>query len=139
VFELAPRGAAFALIDFVGAASDVTADPWLRGLFPAGARPSRVAGGLQKHKAASFGHASGSTHHRRLSKSWSAPSAAGYPELVDDLLQMAEVEWEHEQYFRRKVANHWLCRVFKLWPDPPPKPQIRHGHTNLKLSGWKAE
>lgn len=65
--------------------------------------------------------------------------AAGHPEFVDDLLQMAEVEWDHELYFRQKVANHWLCKLFRLWPVPPPRAQIRHGYANLLLSGWKAQ
>jgi hypothetical protein len=38
---------------------------------------------------------------------------------------MAEVEWEHERYFREKAAGHRLSRVFQLWPQPPPKESIR--------------
>jgi len=46
-------------------------------------------------------------------------------EFVDCLLTMAEVEWEHEQYFRAKVLSHRLGRLLPIWPPPPPKETIR--------------
>ena len=46
-------------------------------------------------------------------------------EFIDDLLTMAEVEWEHEQYFRSRVLLHPLGRRLPLWPEPPPKAAIR--------------
>ena len=49
----------------------------------------------------------------------------GRTDMIDCLLTMAEVEWEHERYFRERVAGHWLLRVFPLWPPPPPKESIR--------------
>jgi rubrerythrin len=52
-------------------------------------------------------------------------SRCGHEELIDCLLSMAEVEWEHERYFREKVAGHLLLRVFKVWPAPAPKETIR--------------
>lgn len=51
---------------------------------------------------------------------------AGHPELVDDLVDMAEVEWDHELYFRSKAASHWLWRFFPKWEPPPPRDSIRH-------------
>lgn len=51
--------------------------------------------------------------------------ACGHHELVECLLTMAEVEWEHEAYFRSKVLGHPLCRLFGVWPPPPPKDTIR--------------
>jgi rubrerythrin len=51
--------------------------------------------------------------------------AAGCPEQVDCLLAMAEVEWDHEQYFRGRVEGHWLLRLFPLWPPLPPRASIR--------------
>lgn len=51
--------------------------------------------------------------------------AAGHPEWVDCLLTMAEVEWEHEHYFRGRVLAHRLGRRLPLWPAPPPKASIR--------------
>jgi rubrerythrin len=50
---------------------------------------------------------------------------AGREDLADCLLTMAEVEWEHERYFREKIARHWLTRWLRLWPEPAPKPAIR--------------
>jgi rubrerythrin len=49
----------------------------------------------------------------------------GREDLVDCLLMMAEVEWEHERYFRACVLRHrWAQRV-SIWPQPPPKESIR--------------
>jgi demethoxyubiquinone hydroxylase (CLK1/Coq7/Cat5 family) len=50
---------------------------------------------------------------------------AGHSRFVDCLLEMAEVEWEHEQYFRSKVRGHRLGRFLPLWGPPPPKEAIR--------------
>lgn len=51
--------------------------------------------------------------------------ACGREDLVDCLLEMAEVEWEHERYFRSRVEGHVLLRLFRLWTPPPPKESIR--------------
>jgi hypothetical protein len=37
---------------------------------------------------------------------------------------MAEVEWEHEKYFRSRVLVHPLGRRLRLWPEPAPKEMI---------------
>lgn len=50
---------------------------------------------------------------------------AGLHELVDCLLTMAEVEWEHEKYFRECVLSHPLGRRLQIWSEPPPKESIR--------------
>jgi rubrerythrin len=50
---------------------------------------------------------------------------ADRPQLVDSLLTMAEVEWEHEKYFREKVTSHRMRRFIPLWGAPPPKESIR--------------
>jgi len=52
-------------------------------------------------------------------------AGCGKIELVDCLLMMAEVEWEHEKYFRAKVLSHRLGRLLPIWPAPPPKETIR--------------
>ena len=49
----------------------------------------------------------------------------GETRFLDCLLMMAEVEWEHELYFRSKVTGHPLLRVFRLWDAPPAKSSIR--------------
>jgi len=52
-------------------------------------------------------------------------SRSGRAEFVDCLLRMAEVEWEHEKYFRALVATHRLGTRLPLWPTPAPKEAIR--------------
>jgi demethoxyubiquinone hydroxylase (CLK1/Coq7/Cat5 family) len=47
------------------------------------------------------------------------------PNLISCLLEMAEVEWDHEFYFRARVGEHFLGRRLPLWPQPPPKETIR--------------
>ena len=51
--------------------------------------------------------------------------ACGYEDFIDCLLKMAEVEWEHEQFFRGLIVGHWMLRWFPLWDVPPPKETIR--------------
>jgi hypothetical protein len=51
--------------------------------------------------------------------------ASGGERFLDCLLAMAEVEWEHEQYFRARVLSHPWSRVLKVRPEPPPKSAIR--------------
>jgi rubrerythrin len=49
----------------------------------------------------------------------------GRTDLVHCLLEMAEVEWDHEHYFRRRVQEHFIGRHLPIWPEPPPKESIR--------------
>lgn len=49
----------------------------------------------------------------------------GQLDFVECLLEMAEVEWDHEHYFRTCVLKHALGRRLPLWPSPPPKETIR--------------
>ncbi|HMJ83092.1 MAG TPA: demethoxyubiquinone hydroxylase family protein [Vicinamibacterales bacterium] len=58
--------------------------------------------------------------------------AVGYLEMVDCLLTMAEVEWEHERFFREQIAEHWMLRIFKPWPLPPPKHTIRSPYAEIQ-------
>jgi hypothetical protein len=44
----------------------------------------------------------------------------GEPGCVDELLAMAEVESEHERYFRLKAASHPWSRLVRVWPAPTP-------------------
>lgn len=54
-------------------------------------------------------------------------AACGHPEMIDSLLMMAEVEWEHELFFREQIIGHRLLRILPLWEAPPPKESIRGG------------
>jgi hypothetical protein len=49
----------------------------------------------------------------------------GHHELVEELLTMAEVEWDHEQYFRSQVEGHWLRHIVHPWPPLPPRVDLR--------------
>src|SRR5215813_13176438 len=49
----------------------------------------------------------------------------GRQEWCDCLLTMAEVEWEHEVFFRSRVLAHHFGRRLQLWAAPPPKETIR--------------
>lgn len=51
--------------------------------------------------------------------------AAGFPGMIDCLLTMAEVEWEHEKFFREQIEGHWMLRFFPRWTVPPAKETIR--------------
>lgn len=51
--------------------------------------------------------------------------AAGRSDLIDCLLTMAEVEWEHEKFFREQIIGHWMLRFCPLWDAPPTKETIR--------------
>jgi len=50
---------------------------------------------------------------------------SGHTEFIDCLLEMAEVEWDHEFYFRGRVLSRTLGRRLPLWPRPPSKQTIR--------------
>jgi ferritin-like metal-binding protein YciE len=65
--------------------------------------------------------------------------AAGHADMVPILLTMAEVEWDHEQYFRRQVKSHWLGRLVPTWREPPPRNSIRDGlKTEALTAGSRA-
>ena len=49
----------------------------------------------------------------------------GREDLIDRLLMMAEVEWDHEAYFRARVLSHPWSRRIAVWPQPPPRESIR--------------
>jgi hypothetical protein len=49
----------------------------------------------------------------------------GHPEFVDDLLDMAEIEWDHERFFRLKAATHLAWKWMPQWDPPPPREDIR--------------
>src|SRR5262247_32422 len=51
--------------------------------------------------------------------------SGGREEWVDCLLTMAEIEWEHEAFFRSRVLSHRVGRRLPIWPAPPPKEAIR--------------
>lgn len=52
---------------------------------------------------------------------------AGHAEMIPSLLEMAELEWEHEAYFRSQVKSHWLGKALPLWKIPAAKAEIQTG------------
>jgi rubrerythrin len=50
---------------------------------------------------------------------------AGRRDLVDVLLDLAEVEWDHERVLRLLAASHPLWRLAPRWPVPPPRASLR--------------
>jgi rubrerythrin len=66
----------------------------------------------------------------------------GRGDLVDCLLTMAEVEWEHEHYFRARVLSHRWANRLPIWPQPPLKEMIRksfeHDYPVTIASGWSS-
>ena len=60
---------------------------------------------------------------------------AGCSDLVEDLLLMADVEWDHEQWFRAKAASHRLWHLVPHWPEPPPRAAIRESFAAFLTSG----
>ena len=46
-------------------------------------------------------------------------------DMAERLLEMAEVEWDHEKFFRDRASSHVLWRVFPSWPQLPARGEIR--------------
>ena len=63
---------------------------------------------------------------------------AGLP-WVDELLHLAEVEWDHELYFRERASSHFLWRVTPHWPVPPPRASIRERFDAWAAGTWSVE
>jgi len=57
----------------------------------------------------------------------------GRVDFIDCLLEMAEVEWEHEFYFRARVLSHALGRRLPVWLPPAPKETIRTSFERERL------
>jgi len=62
----------------------------------------------------------------------------GRRDWVDGILTMAEVEWDHEAYFRGNVLRHPLGRHLPIWTPPPQKEQIRASFERDVLAGQVA-
>ena len=51
---------------------------------------------------------------------------SGHQKYIECLLTMAEVEWEHEAFFRAQVLKHFFGKKLPIWSIPPPKENIRN-------------
>ncbi len=61
-------------------------------------------------------------------------SKCGKTQFLDCLLSMAELEWDHEVYFREKVLGKFLLHLFPLWTPPGPKALIREKYQAKAVS-----
>lgn len=50
---------------------------------------------------------------------------AGLGHLVEPLLTMAEIEWEHERFFREELLRYRIGKLLPRWTPPPRKEEIR--------------
>ncbi len=57
----------------------------------------------------------------------------GYEQFVPQLLAMAEIEWDHELYFRNKALSSKWVRLIKIWPLPPSRESIAIRYQKLEL------
>lgn len=85
--------------------------------------PMYGAGKLERDNIGEYEHAARLAHQ------------AGLEPLVEPLLVLAEVEWDHEALFRRFAASHWLWRLFPSWPDTAPREEIRKSYAAFVASG----
>lgn len=58
---------------------------------------------------------------------------AGAPAIIDELLYFAEVEWDHECYFRKKVESHYLSRWIPMWSQPKPRDEIQKSFREFRV------
>ncbi len=49
---------------------------------------------------------------------------AGLDKYIPELLVFAEIEWDHELYFRNKAESHFLYKLFPKWKIPKEKKLI---------------
>ena len=62
---------------------------------------------------------------------------SGHIEMLDDLLTMAEVEWDHEKYLRDKCRSHFLYKWFPKWKTSPARESIRQAFAHLRYPKGK--
>ena len=63
---------------------------------------------------------------------------AGQTVMIDELLGLAEVEWDHERLFRERAASRRLWRISPKWPDTEPREHIRSAFQEF-LAGREPE
>ena len=49
---------------------------------------------------------------------------AGLNKYIPELLVFAEIEWDHELYFRNKAESHFLYKLFPKWTIPKERKLI---------------
>ncbi len=61
--------------------------------------------------------------------------AAELNHFIPRFLEMAEVEWDHENYFRRKAMQRRPWRAMPKWPIPGPRAQIKSAFEEFRRGG----
>lgn len=54
-----------------------------------------------------------------------AAVSCGQLQFVEELIHMAEVEWDHELYFRQKAMTSKWAKYIPAWEPPPPRNATR--------------
>lgn len=62
--------------------------------------------------------------------------ASDNKKFVEDLIHMAEIEWDHELYFRSKTITSRWTRWIQVWTPPPPREKTRQ---TLRLPSFDHE
>lgn len=50
---------------------------------------------------------------------------SGHHQFLEELILFAEVEWDHELYFRKKAESHWIYRFMPKWKKPSSRESIK--------------
>lgn len=58
---------------------------------------------------------------------------AGLDHLIEEFLVFAEVEWDHELYFRAKAESHILSKYVPLWARLKNRSLIREDFEKFKI------
>lgn len=85
--------------------------------------PMYGAGKLESQNIREYEHAARLAH------------VAGLTSYEHGLLEMAEVECDHERFFREQAQTHFLWRLMPHWPVPAPREAIRATFTRFVESG----
>lgn len=89
--------------------------------------PMYGAGRLESQNIREYEHAA------RLAR------VAGLDSWTDELLHLAEVEWDHELFFREKASSHPLWKLMPKWVPPPPRESIRASFAAWTAGPWTVE
>ena len=63
---------------------------------------------------------------------------SGHHQYIDEFLKFAEIEWDHELYFRQKSETHFLYKYSPKWVIPKPKQSISSDMESYKTKFLKA-
>lgn len=73
-----------------------------------------------------------SKNYREYEQAAEYALTCGHLEYINCLLSMAEVEWEHEFYFRGKVEGHPWHSFWPMWEKLPVKSTIRTNNRSYR-------